>query len=108
MKTAFVSEFILALFNSDCETILKADLSEYITKSVLSQFDNKNVLKSYMYFLKKNSSVECNYEIHDKKLLTVIYYLQKWDAELHLIKKFIIITDHKNLKYFTQPQKLSE
>ena len=72
LKTAFVSEFTLASFDSDYKTILKADLSKYITEGVLSQFDNKGVLKSCAYFLKKNSSAECNYKIHDKELLTVI------------------------------------
>ena len=108
MKTAFVSESILTSFNPDCETILEADSSEYITGDVLSQFNNKGVLKSCMYFLKKNSSVEYNYKIYDKKLLIVIYYLQKWDTELHSVKKFIVITDYKNLKYFTQFWKLSK
>ena len=75
LKTVFVSESILILFDFDCETILKADLSEYITENVLSQFDNKGVLRLYVYFLKKNSSVEYNYKIHDKELLTVIYCL---------------------------------
>ena len=35
LKIAFVSESILALFDFDCETILKADLSRYITGDVL-------------------------------------------------------------------------
>ena len=75
LKTAFISESTLTLFNSDCETILKTNLSGYTTGNVLSQFDNKSVLKSCMYFLKKNSSVKCNYKIHDKKLLIIIHYL---------------------------------
>ena len=75
LKTAFISEFILISFDFDCETILEADLSEYITEGVLFQFNNKGVLRLYVYFLKKNSLVECNYEIHDKELLIVIYYL---------------------------------
>ena len=75
MKTVFVSEFILILFNSDYETILETDLSGYTTESVLSQFNNKSVLKSCMYFLKKNSSVKCNYKIYDKELLIIIHYL---------------------------------
>ena len=108
MKTAFVSEPILTLFNLNHKTILKVNSLKYIIESVLSQFDNKNVLKSCTYFLKKNSSAECNYKIYNKKLLTVIYYLQKWDTELHSIKKFTVITDHKNLKYFTQFWKLNK
>ena len=108
LKTAFVSESTLISFNPDCKTILEANSLGYITGDILSQFDNKGVLKSCTYFSKKNSSAECNYKIHNKKLLAVIYCLQEWDSELHSVKEFIIITDHKNLKYFTQPQKLSK
>ena len=102
LKTAFISESTLTLFDPDYKTILEANSSEYTTEDILSQFDNKGVLRLYTYFLKKNSSVKCNYKIHNKKLLAVIHCLQKWDTELHSVKKFIIITDYKNLKYFTQ------
>ena len=108
LKTVFVSESILTLFNFNHETILKADLSEYITENIFFQFNNKNVLKLYIYFLKKNSLAECNYKIYNKELLIVIYYLQEWNAELYSVKKFIVIINYKNLKYFTQFQKLSE
>ena len=108
LKTAFISESILTLFDSDHKTILEADSSEYTTEGVLFQFDNKGVLRPCMYFLKKNSPVECNYKIHDKKLLAVIHCLQEWNTELCSVKKFTVITDHKNLKYFTQPWKLSK
>ena len=108
MKTAFVSKSTLISFNPDCETILEANSSEYITGDVLFQFDNKSVLKPCVYFLKKNSSVKCNYKIYNKKLLTIIYCLQEWDAELHSVKKFIVITNYKNLKYFMQFWKFNE
>ena len=77
LKTAFISEFILTSFDLDCEIVLEADLSGYITEGILSQFNNKDVLKLCMYFSKKNSSTECNYEIHDKELLVVIHCLQE-------------------------------
>ena len=34
----------------------------------------------------KNSSVECNYEIYDKKMLTIIRWFEQWDAELRNVK----------------------
>ena len=108
MKTAFISESILTSFDPDCETILEANLSEYIAEGILFQFDNKGVLRLCTYFSKKNNLAECNYEIYDKKLLTVIYCLQKWDATLCSMKKFTVITDYKNLKYFMQFWKLNK
>ena len=36
-------------------------------------------------------------------------YLEVWDAELRSIsKKFDIITDHKNIKYFTKKKRLNK
>jgi len=34
--------------------------------------------------------------------------LQEWKAELRSVREFEVITDHKNLEYFTQKQKLTE
>ena len=108
MKIAFISEFTLISFNFNYEMILEVNSLKYITENVLFQFNNKNVLKLYVYFLKKNSSAECNYKIYNKKLLIIIYCLQEWDLELHSVKEFTVIINHKNLKYFTQLQKLSK
>jgi len=51
---------------------------------------------------------ETNYPIHDKELLAVIDGIKKWRSELRSVKEFIIITDHKNLKYFAKKQVLTE
>jgi hypothetical protein len=54
------------------------------------------------YFSAKHSAAECNYEIYDKKLLAIIKCLEKWRPKLQSINEpFGILTDHKNLKYFT-------
>lgn len=61
------------------------------------------------YFSKKLSPVECNYNIHDKELLAIVRCLNEWRAELIGLKKpFLILTDHKNLKYFMTSRKLTE
>ena len=45
--------------------------------------------------------VEYNYEIYDKKLLTIVRVFEKWRFELKDFKFFIeVILNHKNLKYF--------
>ena len=43
---------------------------------------------------------EYNYEIYDKEMLTIIYTLKEWDAKLRGVPHFLILIDHKNLKYF--------
>ena len=51
---------------------------------------------------------KCNYEIHDKEMLAVIWALSYWRAELQgLAPKFRIYTDHEALKYFGTKQLLN-
>ena len=52
--------------------MIETDFSEYNTDKMLSQYDDKEFLHLCVYFLKWNASAECNYEIYDKKLLTII------------------------------------
>jgi hypothetical protein len=54
------------------------------------------------------SPAELNYNIYDKELLAIMYALDEWRPYLlHAAEPFEIWTDHKNLAYFRQPQKLN-
>lgn len=89
--------------------MVESDSSGYTVGGVLSQYDDKGVLRPCAYFSKKNAPAECNYEIYDKELLAVVRCLEAWDAELRSVQgKFLVITDHKNLEYFFKPRKLTE
>jgi hypothetical protein len=52
--------------------------------------------------------VECNYDIYDRELLAIIYAIK---AYRHFLlgaqQKFLIRSNHENLKYFKLPQKIS-
>jgi hypothetical protein len=48
------------------------DASDYISASVLSQYDDNNILNPMAYFSKKHSPPECNYEIYDKELMAIV------------------------------------
>jgi len=54
------------------------------------------------------SSVERNYEIHDKEMLAIIHALEEWrhflEGATHPVE---IWTDHKNLEYFMTAKKLN-
>ena len=61
------------------------------------------------YYLKKHTPIKNNYKIYNKELLTIMHYLKVWDTELRSISKgFDIITDHKNIEYFTKKQRLNK
>ena len=88
--------------------MIEYNSSGYIIGDMLLQYNKQGFLKPCIYFLKKNSLVKCNYKIYDKKLLMIIYYFKNWDTELRLVKKFVVITDHKNLEYFINLRKLNK
>jgi hypothetical protein len=75
---------------------------------VLSQVDAEGTLKPVAFFSRRLSPAECNYEIYDKELLTIIRYFEQWRPELegatHPIK---VLSDHKNLQYFCTTKQLS-
>jgi len=107
LKQAFIEAPVLAQFDPDHETVLETDSSGYCLGGVLSQVKG-DVLRPVAFFSKKHSPAECNYPIYDKELLAIIRCLEEWEAELKSVGQFTILTDHKNLEYFTTVRKLSE
>ena len=68
---------------------------------MLFQYAENETFWSVMYFSVKHNFQKCNYEIYDKKLLTIVKTLKKWCSELQDVKKkFEVITDHKNFQHF--------
>lgn len=108
LKEMFSTEPILATFDSTRTTVVETDSSGYNTGGVLSQYDDKGLLRPCAYFSKRNAPAECNYPIYDKELLAVVRCLEAWDAELRSVEQFQVVTDHKNLEYFFTPRKLTE
>ncbi len=98
---------ILKHFDSIKEAILKTNFLNYVNDKVLSQYNDEDILHSMIFYSKNMISAECNYEIYDKELLTIIQCLKHWCLKLKctdiLIKIFI---DHPNLKYFMIIKKL--
>jgi len=88
---------------------IEADSSDFATGAVLSQqsmTDRK--WHPVVFYSKSLSSVERNYEIHDKEMLAIIRALEEWrhflEGVTHLVE---IWTNHKNLEYFMTAKKLN-
>ncbi|KAI0996011.1 hypothetical protein K3495_g12171, partial [Podosphaera aphanis] len=109
MKSIFTKAPILAMWNGDYPTILETDASGWATGGCLLQRQPRGEVKPVAYYSKKLSPAECNYDIHDKELLAIIRCLNEWRSELIGLKNpFLILTDHKNLRYFMTSRRLSE
>ena len=60
------------MFNSRRLIIMKADASDQVLDSVLSQKNELENLHSVAFHSHKFTDSELNYEIHDKKLLAIV------------------------------------
>jgi hypothetical protein len=108
LKRAFIREPALANFDPELETIIEVDASTWATGGVMSQYGRDEILHAVAYFSAKNTPAEVNYTIHDKELLVVVKCLLEWEQTLKLAKKFVVVTDYKNLEYFCHSRILSE
>ncbi|OBS16093.1 hypothetical protein FPOA_27763 [Fusarium poae] len=108
LKGAFTSAPILRPFDWTKDVILETDASDYVSAGVLSQYDDNGRLHPVAFFSKKHTSTECNYEIYDKELMAIIRCFEEWRPELEGAPSPIkVITDHKNLEYFTTTKLLN-
>jgi hypothetical protein len=58
-------------------SVVEANLSNYITKGILSQYNEEGVLYPVVYFLKRLSLAKYNYKIYNKELLAIIRYFKQ-------------------------------
>jgi hypothetical protein len=88
---------------------LEVDTLDFAIDLVLSQYGENGRLHPIAYRSRKFSTIEINYEIHDKELLAIIDTFEEWH---HLLKEVqhttTVYTDHKNLEYFMSAQVLNQ
>jgi hypothetical protein len=105
--TAFISYPVLRNPDPIKQYILDCDASEFAIGATLSQ-DFQDGRHPIAYYSKSLLPAEKNYDIYDRELLAIINAVK---AFRHLLlgaqQEFLIRTDHKNLKYFKSPQKIT-
>ena len=109
LKEAFTTAPILRIPDDFNPFRLSTDASDFATGAVLSQLDPDDTLWHPVAFFSKSLNVhERNYEIYDKELLAIIRALEEYRHYLEgHPEKFEIWSDHQNLTYFRQAQKLT-
>ncbi|MBW0525190.1 hypothetical protein O181_064905 [Austropuccinia psidii MF-1] len=107
LKEAFTTAPSLSHFNSSLPTIVETEASDYALGAVLSQLND--IGKHPIAFdCRKLLPAELNYEIHDKKLLGIVWALKRWRAFLlSLSNSFEILKDHSSLQYFMSSKVLT-
>ena len=108
LKKQIINVSIFRHYDRNRKIILEIDSSNWCLNEVLFQYDDDEVFHSMIFFNKKMISIECNYEIYDKKLLIIIRCLKHWKFEFENIDEFVeIYIDHKNLKIFMTSKKFT-
>ena len=108
LRNAFLKTFILQHFDSAKLIRVKIDVSNKAINEILCQSDDQNHWHSVIYLFKKMISTKCNYEIHDKKFLIIIFAFKQWRHYFERARKQIfVLTNHRNLNRFMITTKLS-
>ena len=72
LKWLFAEESILQMFDFRKQTVMKADASDQVQESVLSQSDKSENLYLIVFHWQKFTKLELNYKIHNKELLAIV------------------------------------
>ena len=108
LKTRVSREPILAHPKLDQQFELEVDASGFTVGVVLLQKKDDSKRHPVGYYSATLNEAERNYNIYDLELLTIVKALKHWRPLLagspHKIKVF---SDHMNLKYWRNPQKIS-
>ncbi|EJD38860.1 DNA/RNA polymerase [Auricularia subglabra TFB-10046 SS5] len=106
LRDAVCDDITLMLPQDRAPFRLETDASEYAASGVLHQIiDGKP--RPLGFFSKSFNAAERNYEIYDKEMIAVMWCLQHWRHHLMGAPSFEIWTDHRNLQYFREPQKVN-
>jgi hypothetical protein len=108
LKQSFANDQILAPFDYARTTFVEVDASKWAVGATLLQKDEVGSVRPVAYFSKRMVPAESRYPIYDKEMLAIVRALEEWDALLRSVKHFTVRTDHKNLAYFAQLQKLND
>jgi hypothetical protein len=106
-REALVMAPVLALPANKGKFRLETDALDVATGAVLYQLQEDGAFKPIGYTSKSYSDVEKGYTTYDKEMLGIMRGLEEWRSLLiGAVEPFKIMTDHQNLTYFQEPQKI--
>ncbi|MBW0477050.1 hypothetical protein O181_016765 [Austropuccinia psidii MF-1] len=107
LKEEFTTAPIISHFNPPLPAIVETDAFDYALGTVLSQV-NDSGKHPIAFDSCKRFPAELKYEIHDNKLLGIVWALKCWRAFLlSLSNSFEVLKDHSSLQYFMSSKTLT-
>jgi hypothetical protein len=108
LKTRLMTGPILRHFDPTKACVIEPDASDYALGAVCSQHDDDGLLHPIAYYSRKLLPAEINYQIYDKELLAIVCAFKHWRHYLEFSASATeVLTDHRNLEYFTTTRHLS-
>jgi hypothetical protein len=107
LKDIYTSKPVLQSLDWTKKFILETDVSGYTLRAVISQ-EFEDGVHSITFYSWSLQPAEKNYDAHDKELATVVFGFKcghpLFLGAQHTIK---VKSDHRNLQYFREPQKVT-
>jgi len=108
LKHAFTTAPILTHFIPDTPIIVETNASDYAVAGILSITCADREICPVAYYSWTLTTLELNYDTHDKELLAIFEAFRNWHHYLEGSASPIdVIMDHKNLEYFSTSKVLS-
>ena len=109
LKKAFTSTPILTHWIPNAQLIVETDDSNYALATILSIVNKYSKVHPVAFYSHTLTAMELNYNTHDKELLAIFEVFKIWQHYLEgLAYSINIVTDHKNLKYFSTTKVLTQ
>lgn len=90
------------LYDLNRPTEVEVNASNFAIGGVLSQKGDDGLWHSIAYRSETMNAPECNYKIYNKEFMGIVRALEDWRHYLEGLSEFTIISDHKNLEYWTK------
>uniref|UniRef100_A0A0W0FN22 Reverse transcriptase/retrotransposon-derived protein RNase H-like domain-containing protein n=1 Tax=Moniliophthora roreri TaxID=221103 RepID=A0A0W0FN22_MONRR len=102
LKEAFTRAPVLTHWEPDCPITIKTNTSNYAIATILSITLSNGELHPVAFLSRTLTGAELNYDMHDKELLAIFEAFKLWHHYLKGAANLInVVTNHKNLEYFS-------
>ena len=108
LRNAFTMAPVLTHWRPDLPIIVETDASDYALVDILSIQEANGDIHPIAFHSRTFSTMELNYDVHDKELLAIFDAFKIWRHYLEGSTFPVdVVTDYKNLKYFSITKILS-
>ena len=101
LNKAFTTVLVLTHWIPVTQITVQTNASDYVLIAILSIMTPSSELHPIVFHSQMFKTPECNYNVHDKELLTIVEAFTHWRHYLEGSGMPIdVVTNHENLQYF--------